>query len=117
MRPLAEIWRFETERFVVIVDALEEADWDMSWDETGDIEREVRSGHLVVFCARARVLLDGREIAADYLGQCIYDKPADFRDHIGSKGRWGSYFSSMVRNAVAEARAALCNVPKVRGRE
>lgn len=43
-----------------------------------------------------------------YLGNSIYEKPAEFRDHFGMNANGhGSYFSDMVREAVAEARKNL----------
>lgn len=42
------------------------------------------------------------------LGGSIYEKPAEFRDHFGMNGKGhGSYFSQMVREAIAEARKRL----------
>lgn len=109
-----EIWKFETARFTVVMTAEPEYDLDLSWDETGEVAESIESGKFDVFCAKCAVLLDGREIATDYLGQCIYETPETFRDHIGiaalsrKDGRdYGSYFSDMVRQAVAEARDYL----------
>jgi hypothetical protein len=57
----------------------------------------------------------GQEVGADYLGQSIYENVSDFRDHIGMNTRGhGSYFSDMVRGAVAEARKNLADRPRLR---
>ena len=103
-----EMWRFETARFTVIWDVKPSDDVDISWDETGETAENLNSGLWTAFDSRMRVMLDGVEIAADYLGSSIYENPSEFRDHVGmnAKGH-GSYFSDMVRSAVSEARQAL----------
>jgi hypothetical protein len=67
----------------------------------------------------------GAELAADYLGNSIYADPADFLDHreaakqtrelraSGSPAVVGSYFSDMVRTAIAEARKVY-NAPRAK---
>jgi hypothetical protein len=114
-----EIWKFETARFTVVMTAEPEHDLDLSWDDTGEVAKGIESGKFDVFCAKCAVLLDGREIAADYLGQCIYETPETFRDHIGIGCRlcrkdgknYGSYFSDMVRQSVSLARNYLRDNP------
>lgn len=118
---VATIWTFETARFRVVVDCDWETDPDLSWDETGETREKIESGEWGNYCFRAVVYCDGRELAADYLGNSIYADPAEFRDHVGlaQKGRadgrnYGSYFVDMVRNVINEAREALANPPRVR---
>ena len=124
------LWQFDTARFSIVCTAEEEWDVDLSWDETGETAEKLASGEYVVFCAKVAVYLDGREVAADYLGQCIYADAADFttghRDtdpmnrncSIMRKGRGNisicHYFPDMVATAVAEARKALTNLPTLR---
>jgi len=72
------LWSFNTARFHVVCTAEEEWGVDLSWDETGEVAEKLNSGEYTVFCAKVAVYLDGREVAADYLGQCIYSDPADF---------------------------------------
>jgi hypothetical protein len=79
-----EIWKFETARFTVTMTAEPDYDVDLSFDETGEIREKLESGELQSFCAKCAVCLDGNEIAADYLGSCIYANPDEFRDHIGT---------------------------------
>ena len=112
------IWRFKTARFCVDVTAEPEFCPDLSFDETGEIAEGIASGKYDCFCAKAAVYLDGREIAADYLGGCIYERADDFRDHIGlaeksrQDGReYGSYFADMVAEAVARARDFIARHP------
>lgn len=115
------IWTFRTKRFAVILDWDYETDPDLSWDDTGEVAAKINSGEWVNACFRVRVMFDGHEVAADYLGNSIHADPADFRDHIGlaaksrADGRnYGSYFTDMVRTAIAEARQCLANVPRLR---
>lgn len=116
------LWKFETKRFVVALDWAWEDYPDLSWDETGETREKCESGEWGVYTFRIRVLLDGREIAADHLGNSIYADPVEFyREHIGiaalsrRDGRnYGCYFSDMLRQSVSDARKALIDVPRLR---
>jgi hypothetical protein len=97
---VATIWRFRTENFTAIVDCDYERDPDLSWDETGEVADKIERGEWGNYCFRARILGPrGEELAADYLGNSIHARPADFRH--------GGYFADMIREVVAEARHAL----------
>lgn len=123
------IREFQTPNFQVIVDALPDDDLDLSWDEDGSTLAGLESGELIAFIARARVLLNGREIANDYLGGCIYKSLADFMDHKecgrynrelaakGEPGRCGSYFKDMINQVCDEARTELKKLCQVRVRK
>lgn len=122
MYQIAEIYRFKTRNFLLVVDAVEETDPDLSWDETGETREKLERGDYLMFAARVRVIErnTGAELAADYLGNCIYETPAAFMDHRGIKekarkdGRnYGSYFTDMVRQACKEARTQLCAMQKI----
>ncbi len=78
---IGTIREFKTQNFHVVVDAVEEFDLDLSWDENGQTREGLENGTLIAFCARARVFLRGKEIASDYLGGCIYKTLQDFADH------------------------------------
>jgi hypothetical protein len=110
------IWSFRTARFAVHFAAAPDDDLDLSFDDTGEVRQKLQDGFYCAFVARVTVELDGNEIATDYLGGCIYENPSDFIDHRGIKRQpnCGSYFSDMVRSAIADARKALCNAPKLR---
>ncbi len=125
------LWEFKTDRFSVVCTAEEEWDVDLSWDDTGEVAEKLASGEYVVFCAKVAVYLDGREIATDYLGQCIYVDAEEFvtghRDtdpinrncSIMRAARGGNvvichYFPDMVSMAISEARGALRNMPAIR---
>lgn len=109
------MWKFHTRRFSIAWQIAPDYDLDLSWDEDGSTREALESGKYQAFVSRMVVYLDGNEVGEDYLYGSIYENPAEFRDHIGMnrKGH-GSYFSDMVRSAVAEARKRLSNVPHLR---
>lgn len=78
---IGTIRQFKTQNFHVVIDAVEEFDLDLSWDDDGSTREGLENGTLVAFCARARVFLRGKEIASDYLGGCVYRSLAEFEDH------------------------------------
>ena len=129
MQTIGVIREFHTKQFSVIIDAVEDYDLDLSFDDTGEVMEKLESGEYVGFAVRARVLLDGTEIAADYLGGCIYESIDAFMDHRecgkqnreyaaqGKEGRCGSYFHDMIRTAIAEARGYLLALKYVRVRQ
>jgi hypothetical protein len=113
---------WNTARFRVTLDWTWEDFPDLSWDETGETTEKVQSGEWGVYTFRARVTLDGREIACDYLGNSIYADPAEFiagHREVGKARRetgqnYGCYFSDMIRTVASEARDALKDAPRVR---
>src|SRR5690606_18294100 len=79
---IGTIRTFRPPTFMVIVDALEDFDTDLSWDKDGEVLAKLESGEYVAFCARARVLHpELGELASDYLGGCIYESIEGFEDH------------------------------------
>lgn len=128
MQTIGTIRKFTTPQFSVIVDAVEDPDVDLSFDDTGEVMEGLENGSLQAFAVRARVYFNGSEIGADYLGGCIYRDIADFQDHRecgkqnreyaaqGKSWRCGSYFHDMVKTAIAEARTNLRNLQNVRVR-
>lgn len=107
MKPHWEtMWRFKTANFSVAWQVTECTDLDTSWiEDESDYLEKLRNGFYTAFDSRVVVYCDGEEVGCDYLGQSVYESPKDFRDHIGSQGKYGSYFTDMVRTAIAEARA------------
>jgi len=119
------IWNFATPNFTVRVDALPEEDWDLSWDDTGEVCSGLISGRYVGFCARAQVIdSDGNVLATDYLGNCIYASLQDFasghrdpdplnrncslmRQARGQNMIICHYFPDMVRIVCDKARTTL----------
>lgn len=105
----------------VYVDALQDFDLDLSFDEDGSIAKAIEAGELQVFCVKISVVHNTLgEIATDYLGNCIYASYEAFMDHKecgtlnrtyrakGEDHRCGSYFKDMIATACAEARVNLC---------
>jgi hypothetical protein len=101
-----KIYQFKTENFRIVVDTEPEHYPDFSFDETEETRRKVESGEWECFVARATLYCNDMKIARDYLGQCIYSNPKDFRNE--------PYFSDMVRNVISEGRYFLESLPKLR---
>ena len=99
------VYTFKTRRFTLELAAEPETDMPDWCGAEWDIQR-IERGELVYFVARVRVLLDGRELASDYLGGCCYESAGSFRQD--------PYFYDMVRSAIKDARAALRNTPRLR---
>lgn len=116
---LGTMREFKTKHFTIIADAVEEIFPDLSWDDTGETERNINTGKWLCFTARVRVFFNGTEVGADYLGNCVYASFEDFMDHKecgkqnrewaaqGKAGRCGSYFADMIHEAIARARTEL----------
>jgi hypothetical protein len=102
------LWTFETANFVVSLDCCAEWAPDFSWMEEDDLAR-IESGEWE--CVSFRVTVADRRgivIGCDWLGNSIYADVADFRrEHIGARGKWGSYFRDMVHEAVSQARSEV----------
>ena len=126
MQTIDTIREFKTKHFTVRVEALEEHDLDLSFDESGEVREKLETGEFIAFCAHAVVFYKGREVGEDYLGNCIYKSLDEFADHRvcgrqnrkwakqGKEGRCGSYFSDMIREAIREARKTLRTKPYIR---
>lgn len=127
MNTLGTIREFKTRNFRVIVDAVEDYDIDLSFDDTGEVLAKLNSGEFIAFCARARVFhKDLGELSADYLGGCIYESIDDFMDHMqcgeqtrklsesGSNAVCGSYFADMVHTAIKEARQSVARAKSIK---
>lgn len=103
------MWQFKTKHFTVRWaierDVLDTAYMDA--DVANECHQKVRNGEWKCFASTIEVIENSSKIAIGeaFLGGSIYENPADFRDHFGMnlKGH-GSYFSQMVREAIAEAR-------------
>jgi hypothetical protein len=105
-----KMWEFRTRNFAVSWEVELEHNYQYDGDdEDGEVQRKLNDGDYVAFtsCMSVTYLPTGVVIARDYLGGSVYEwnKVALFRDHIGMNARHhGSYFSDMVREAIAEAR-------------
>jgi hypothetical protein len=128
MQVYETIRAFYRRNVAVIVEAVEEPDLDLSFDDNGEVRAKLESGELQAFAVRVRVLVRGNTFGEDFLGGCIYKTPAEFQDHrqcaaetrklraSGSAAVCGSYFSDMVHNAIADARTELRRLAEVKVR-
>lgn len=131
------VWQFETAQFRVELQVEpEELAPEDSFEFQDDIDA-VRNGEVEWFCASVVVFWNDREIGRDSLGGCAYNTIREFytshrdadpmhRNCTLMRRAWQGgndpdakisichYFPSMVREAVAEARKALCDVPRLR---
>lgn len=80
---IGNIRTFNTPNFRVSVDAEYDWDTDLSFDETGDVRKQLESGEIVSFQVAVTVTHKptGAELGADYLGGCIYESIQAFQDH------------------------------------
>jgi hypothetical protein len=108
------MWTFHTPNFSVSWQITPDDDCDLSWDETGETTEKVNDGTYQCFLSRIVVYFKGLDVGNSYLGGSIYENPAEFRDHIGTKGKYGSYFRDMVREAITEARRTVGKMQSVR---
>lgn len=106
---MRKMYEFKTAQFSITWAIEPDSDCDLSFDDTGETREKIESGEWECFTSRmqCRHRQTGAVLATDYLGGSIYANPADFRDHIGARGKYGSYFRDMVRNVCAEAREQL----------
>jgi hypothetical protein len=109
------IYKFNTRNFLIEIAAIEENFPDLSFDDTGEIAEKIESGELEIFTARARAYCNGLLVGEEYLGNCIYKDPADFRDNVGMRSRGhGSYFSGMIKEVCSQARDTIKKMPTLR---
>lgn len=130
------VWSFRTARFAVYLEI--SPDWHYQYDGGGpddETQSKLDSGEYVAFDSRVSVLLDGVEIGSDSLGGSVYaadgvdafwtahrDPDAMNRNcsimraahPAGPMVSIGHYFPDMVRQAIAEARQHVANVPHMR---
>lgn len=124
------VWQFKTKRFTIALEFEDPWDLDLSWDDAGEVAEGLDSGRLIAFDAKVAVYLDGFEVGSDHLGNCVYLSADEFatshrdRDPMNRncsvmREACGQvsichYFPDMVREAIAEARKLLKDVPDLR---
>lgn len=104
---MERMYSFKLGRFEVVAEITPCIDLDLSFDDAaGSIAEDLGSGKFTAFDTRVQVKLNGAVIGTDWLGQSIYENPADFfTEHYGSKPLgFGSYFPDMVREAISQGR-------------
>ncbi len=125
------VWSFKTPRFTVKLQLAQDCGYQYDGDdEDGETQAKLDNGEYIAFDSRVVIYCDGREVGADSLGGSVYGRddysefwtahrtcPADGRNTLAMKARRMCichYFPDMVRQAVAQARETLCNVPELR---
>lgn len=124
------LWTFKTARFQVSLLAEIERYPDLSWRDEEQERYDAEHG-VEYYCFSVVVLLDGRVIARDTLGDSGYANPHDFaREHRdpdpmnrncsimrAARGNVciGHYFPDMIHTAIGEAREYLSKaLPRIR---
>jgi hypothetical protein len=74
--------------------------FDMEPEELAQLCEDIDRGRYSWFIARVQAFRAGVELAADYLGGCLYDSPADFV-------KAGDYYADMVDTVKREARETI----------
>ena len=67
--------------------------------DADEICRDINEGRLEWFVAKVTASREGVTLGEDYLGGCCYESVSDFLQD--------GYYTNMIDNAVAEARATL----------
>lgn len=127
-------WEFKTARFRVCLEIRQDLDYRYDGDdENGETQAGLDAGDFVAFDSLVRVFLDGVEVSSDSLGGSVYGvndvaefwtahrgaDPLDRNCSIMRAARGSNvcichYFPEMVRQAIAAARATICNAPRLR---
>jgi hypothetical protein len=134
------VWQFNTKRLSVSLRVSPAQNYQYDGDdESGEVQEKLDSGEYVAFESAVIVELDGKEIAADYLGGSVYawnnvhefwtahrDRDPMNRNCSIMRAAWsaktggqnnvgiGHYFPDMVRTACKEARAYLAGLRQLR---
>lgn len=74
--------------------------FDMEPEELAQLCEDIDRGRYWWFIARVQAFRAGVELAADYLGGCLYDSPTDFV-------KAGDYYADMVETVTREAQAKI----------
>jgi hypothetical protein len=104
-----KMWQFKTRNFTVlwlITPDVFRAD-GIEPERAAEWRKDIRAGKLKCFESEVRVVCNatGIVLGESYLGNSLYEKPAEFRDHFGmTAGGFGSYFAQMVKEAIDQAR-------------
>ena len=74
------IAEFERNGYTIIVDKTYEDMHPRDCFESDDVDeiiKDIDRGHLEWFMLRVRVLVEGLELASEYLGGCLYEEPRE----------------------------------------
>ena len=77
-----ELATYERDGLTIIIDKTHEDmhprdSFDDSCHDIDEICKDIDRGHLVWFMLRVRVLVEGLELASEYLGGCLYEDPRE----------------------------------------
>lgn len=95
----------DVQGFTIAFHAEIEQDLDLSFDETGDTQRNLDTGHWVVFCAHVEVSKEGIVLSNQYLSNCIY---ASYECFYNSSG----YLEDMINEGIDEAKEVIKRLTK-----
>ncbi len=112
-----KMWQFNTAHFTVewLIEQDVLSTDGMDHDLARECRAKVRSGEWKCFTSTIQVVHRATKsvLSEVYLGNSIYADPREFRDHFGMNGKgYGSYFSDMVRESIADARKAFPSFQK-----
>jgi hypothetical protein len=74
--------------------------FDPTIDDIDQICRDIDNGRFAWFCAKVTASKNGIELAADYLGGCLYEDMLDFVSE-------NDYYADMRERVIAEAKQAI----------
>ncbi len=116
MRHFDELARYEREGFEIIVDKtwedLHPRDcFDDSVTDIGQLCEQIDTGYYDWFMLRVRCLVDGHELAAEYLGGCCYENARDvLTDGVAEDIIWTAMNEAKQRAAALSQRLFMLSL-------
>ena len=112
MRYYDTLAEYEREGYTIIVDkSYEDLDpRDMFDDSVSDVEeiiKDINRGHLEWFMLRVRVLVEGLELSAEYLGGMLYEEPKECLTDGSAE--------DLIDQALTEAKSQVYRLSRVFG--
>ncbi len=116
MRHFDELARYEREGFEIIVDKTWEDMhprdcFDDSVTDIGQLCEQIDTGYYDWFMLRVRCLVDGHELAAEYLGGCCYENARDvLTDGVAEDIIWTAMNEAKQRAAALSQRLFMLSL-------
>jgi len=116
MRHFDELARYEREGFEIIVDKTWEDThprdcFDDSVTDIGKLCEQIDTGYYDWFMLRVRCLVDGHELAAEYLGGCCYENARDvLTDGVAEDIIWTAMNEAKQRAAALSQRLFMLSL-------
>ncbi len=116
MRHFDELARYEREGFEIIVDKTWEDMhprdcFDDSVTDIGQLCEQIDTGYYDWFMLRVRCLVDGHELAAEYLGGCCYENAKDvLTDGVAEDIIWTAMNEAKQRAAALSQRLFMLSL-------